>query len=261
MTPDRLEQLFGEYDDMTSDVRAATSATFESNLERWFEWLESVSVIAKMIRDLESLVDFPAWRKVGEATMGSFIGSGQLRWPKGPQRLAMQVALFRAMADGSYSYTDLHHTFFGGSTHYNDMISDVTGQVFDPMSRDLRRHLVSTFEARTAEPDLMTVPASDRTVRLDHNDPDYAAASRDLEKLEDAVRGSNDYADSDDKEQRVAEIGAMRRLLTSARVRTDVLIALIYRGLQHFAKTFVDKVIGVLAIGLLGLLARLTGFW
>jgi hypothetical protein len=227
VTPGRLEQLFGEYDDVTSDVRGATSATFESNLERWFEWLESVPLIAKMVRDLESLVDFPAWRKAGEATMGSFVGSGQLRWPKGPQRLAMQVALFRTMAEGTYSYIDLHHTFFGGSTHYDDMISDVTGQVFDPMSRDLRRHLVSIFEARTAEPDPMAVPASDRTVRLDHNDPDYATAICDLEKLENAVRGSNDYADSDDKEQRIAEIGAMRRLLTSARIRTDVFIALI----------------------------------
>lgn len=261
MTPDQLQRLLVEYDDVTSDVLAASSATFESNLERWFEWLESVPVIAKLIGTLESLVDFPAWLKTGEATMGSFIGSGQLRWPKGIQRLAMQLSLFKAISTGSYSYIDLHTTFFGGSNYYDDMISDVTRQIFEPMSRDLRHELTKTFAIGTGEVDLMAIPASDRIVRLDHNNMDYRIATEDLERLENVVSGSNDYADIDDKEQRIAELGAMRRLLRSARVRADVFITVFYHGLQHFAKTFYDKAIGLLALGILALLGRLTGLW
>jgi hypothetical protein len=55
-------------------------------------------------------------------------------------------------------------------------------------------------------------PASDRVVRLDHNSPDYEKAVVEFEKLEEAVRGSDDYDDEEDKQQQVVEIGAARKL-------------------------------------------------
>ena len=49
-------------------------------------------------------------------------------------------------------------------------------------------------------------------------------------------------------------------MLTATRVRADALVVLVGKGLER-VKTFADKVIGALALGLLGLLGRLTGFW
>ena len=48
---------------------------------------------------------------------------------------------------------------------------------------------------------------------------------------------------------------------TATRVRADALVVLVKKGLEHFVKTFAGKVIGALALGLLGLLGRVTGFW
>jgi hypothetical protein len=107
----------------------------------------------------------------------------------------------------------------------------------------------------------LLLPASDRTVPLDHNSPDYLETVRALENIEQAVQQSNDYPDQEDKEQRVAELSAGRRLLQAVRARGEVIIALLYRCLLYIAKKFADVAIGALAIGTLALLGRLTGLW
>ena len=100
MTSSELEDFLSEYDAVTSDMQGSTSATFETKLERWFEVVASIPTIDRHIRDLEATVDFDAWRKASEETGGSYMGSQQLRWPKGVQRLAMQMAVLRAMVEG-----------------------------------------------------------------------------------------------------------------------------------------------------------------
>lgn len=261
MTQEELDALLSEYDDVTNDVRFANRSTFQTNLDRWFEWGEELPRVSKVTSDLEAQVDLDAWLQAGKATMSSMVGSGQLSWPRGAQRTAMQLALFRYFANNPDTYSGFYQIFMGGSTYYDDMLREILDQIFAPMSRDLRRIFTNSFIITGGNSDLFAVPASDRTVRLDHNDPDYKAMTRDFENLEDALRGNNDYSDMNDKEQRIAEVGAMRRLLLSVRVRTDTLISLVYRGLRHFAKSFADKVIGALAVRLLALLGHLTGLW
>jgi hypothetical protein len=260
MTTDAQEWL-SIYDDVSELVSRSKYQTFTHNLKRWFALLDKQPVTAELVFQLERRTDFQAWYSRSEATVGSMVGSGDLVWPtEDEDRIGLQLALFRHFATGSVGVTDFAVNFLYSDNNFNVMAADVVGQFFDPLSRELRRYLARALTA-PIEAWSVSIPASDRAVTINHNNPDYTAVTRDLDALEEAVRGSNDYPDTEDKAQRVAEIGAMRRLLAASRVRIDALIALVVRGLQHFAKTFADKVIGALAIAALAALGRLTGLW
>jgi len=98
-------------------------------------------------------------------------------------------------------------------------------------------------------------------VSFDHNSPDYLETVRALENLEQAVQQSNDYPDQEDKEQRLAELSAGRRTMQAVRARAEVIITLLYRSVLYLAKKFADTAIGLLAVGTIALLGRLTGLW
>jgi hypothetical protein len=264
MNATEIELFLDEYGDATNDVASSSSATIDTNLDRWFDVLNDSPEVSKIIADLESRVNFSDWYEK-EAARNTGMG-GDLRWPSGKEnRIAMQVLAFRAMRAEKPDLLNFHHQFMNSSSHQMDtIVYEVVSQIFNPMARDLQKYLVTALAKPTADPPSQgqdfSVPASDRAVPLDHNNPDYVIATRDLEIFEEAVRGSNDL-EIDDKEQRLAELGAMRLLLHATKARADVLISLVHKGLLYFAKTFADKAVGALALGLIALLGRLTGLW
>jgi hypothetical protein len=89
------------------------------------------------------------------------------------------------------------------------------------MAHELRRR----FEAELNEP--KEVPASDRIVTLNHNSPDYQHLMSALGTLEEALRGTNDYPDAEERERVVAEVSAGRRLLQSVKVRAVAIAAVL----------------------------------
>jgi hypothetical protein len=103
------------------------------------------------------------------------------------------------------------------------------------LAAELRRYL---------EKEAATVPASDRVVTLDHNSPKYRAATDALETLEDAITETNDDPDAEDKEQKISEISAARRLLQAVRVRVAAIGTLLATSLLYLATTFVNTGIG-----------------
>jgi len=90
-------------------------------------------------------------------------------------------------------------------------------------------------------------PASDRVVRLDHNSPNYIGAKEALETLERLLQETNDYPDPEDKEQKIAEISAARRLLQAVRVRVKAILAVVGAALLYFGSAFVTGGIGTAA--------------
>jgi hypothetical protein len=82
-----------------------------------------------------------------------------------------------------------------------------------------------------------------------------------LSRLEELILKANDFPDVEERDQRAAEVSAMRRLLQAARVRVDAFISLCYRGLLYVAKKYADVAIGLSAVAVFGLLGRLTGLW
>jgi hypothetical protein len=59
------------------------------------------------------------------------------------------------------------------------MVQEVNDQIFGPMAGDLRRFLIQENDLKEQNSD--TVPASDRVVRLDHNQPDYSATMQSVD--------------------------------------------------------------------------------
>jgi hypothetical protein len=266
MKREEVERTLSNYDDATADVTRSTSSTFDTNLEQWFEVLEEIPAIAKIVRDLEQRIDFAAWYEKAKATEGSMAGSGELKWPAGREnRLATQLSLFRSFCGHREGYLGFHSTFIGSaSPRLDDMVRDVTDQIFAPMARDLRKHIVQLLE-RVPDievvPELMFIPAADRFVPIDHNNPEYNETLEHIAQLQEAIRGSNEYGDQEEKGQGIAELGAIRRLLDATRARVDVLVSLAFRGLKHIAQKATDVAIATGATALLALLGRLTGLW
>src|ERR1700730_2254849 len=110
-----FNSLIDEFDSITFDVMNANNTTFDTNIARWFELLDEDQFAFKTIRCLEINTDFDRWYAERQATMVGMFGSANLTWPSGKRnRLAMQLALFRAFKDGKTSPTTFHHLFFGG---------------------------------------------------------------------------------------------------------------------------------------------------
>jgi hypothetical protein len=111
------------------------------------------------------------------------------------------------------------------------------------MAAELRRYL---------EREIATVPAADRVVPLDHNSPSYREIVDDLERLENALRSSNEYSDETEKGQRIAEVSASRRLLEAGQVRVEALVALLRPVIVQFTTKVKDNLITAAALAVSG---------
>jgi hypothetical protein len=241
-----FNSFIDEFDRISSDVKNANNATFGTNLGRWFELLDEDQFASRTIRNLTINTDFDTWYAERIATMGGMVGSANLSWPSGKRNLlAMQLALFRAFKDGKTDPTTFHHYFFGGTGRFDEMVQEVNDQIFGPMAGDLRRFLIQENDLKEQNSD--TVPASDRMVRLDHNQPDYSATMQSVDALDAAIRETNDYDDLEDKDQRIAEISAGRRLLQASRVRIIALRSTLGAALIWLIEKFAGGIIGQIA--------------
>jgi hypothetical protein len=264
---ERMSNILQEYDDLVEVVANSIHRLYQANLSRWLSLIDDTPEFARQVAQLESLNDFDEWYSALEVRQRSHgIGSTELDLPIDREAaLGMQLSLFRRMATGQIKAETFAHVYIAPSERNVDRgLSEFSKQIFIPAAKALRRHLERATE-RTTEPGPdflpLAVPAADRTVTLNHNAPDYAEAMRALENVEQVVQQANDYDDPDDKEQRVAELSAGRRLLKATRVRAEAVLAVLYRALSYLAKKFVDVAIGAAATAALALLGRLTGFW
>jgi hypothetical protein len=258
-----ISDLLKEYDELTDVVANATHTLHQAALSKWFSLLDETPMFAREVSRLEKLNDFDAWHRALESRQRSHgMGSTSLNFaPDREAALGMQVALFRRMAKREIKAELFAHVYITpNESNINRGLNEFSKQIFMPAARALRRRLERAADTPDIEP-LLLVPASDRTVTFDHNSPDYVETVRSLENLEQAVQQSNDYPDQEDKEQRLAELSAGRRILQAARARSEVIIALLYRCLLYIAKKFADVAIGAVAVGTLAVLGRLTGLW
>lgn len=105
----------------------------------------------------------------------------------------------------------------------------------------------SVPEETTSSSHAPSIPASDRTVALDHNSAEYQEATSHLDNLVEAVQAdrSNDF---EDKDQRLAELKAGRELLNSSTANPTRVEAVLYGCLAYLATKFADEPIGALAV-------------
>jgi hypothetical protein len=173
----------------------------------------------------------------------------------------MQLLLFRAVAQGKENIGLLGHIFISGAgRNINTDARAFVDQVFMPMTRELVRYLRQPAQA--AEP--KEAPASDRVVKLDHNSAAYREAIEALDQLEHALRTANDYPnDDEDREQRIAEVSAARRLMQAIRVRVEALVMLLRPTVIQLVTKIKDNLITIAATavvsGLIALLGKIFG--
>jgi hypothetical protein len=109
------------------------------------------------------------------------------------------------------------------------------------MTKELLRHLGRVGERQVEA----AVPGSDRVVSLNHNSQQYAETIEAAEQLETIIREANDFRDVEEKEQRIAELSALRRLLQAARVRVEPVLSLLKPLAEQVKEKLKDTVIGM----------------
>ena len=90
----------------------------------------------------------------------------------------------------------------------------------------------------TREREVVGVPAADRIVPLNHNEPDYLAISEGLTAVTEAVRGFNDYeADPAERDRVLASLSSAIALWDAAQlkiVQVKVGVSLAAEDASHF---------------------------
>jgi hypothetical protein len=240
------------YDELTDEVMRSHKQFMPDNLANWFRTLDTTGEIAAQIQELESGVDFEKWKAELEVSRRL---NRPLVWPQEPEkRLGMQLRLFRSAAESGngdiiagYGWQFIP----SADPSIDNSARRFIDQVFRPMARDLRRYL---------EKEIATVPAADRSVPLNHNSNEYTETIEAVEEVEKTIREANDFPDQEEKEQRIAEVSAVRRLLEAARVRVEALVLLL-KPLAEQAKTkFKETVVGLAINKFLALLGALIQY-
>ena len=108
----------------------------------------------------------------------------------------------------------------------------------------------------------ISVPASDRIVKINHNSPEFKQALQDIDALEETVRTNNTISINQFEEQDalLAELQAIKKIIKSNYVRTPTLEILATGTLIYLAEKFADEPIKVMAKALWKLLSTLFGF-
>ncbi|MEP3431568.1 MAG: hypothetical protein ABJN98_22995 [Roseibium sp.] len=91
------------------------------------------------------------------------------------------------------------------------------------------------------------VPASNRFVELDHNQTDYKDAVDAMDILKDALISSNSFPDILDRDRRIGELEAGKRLLSEMRIDPNNVNAILYGTLAYLVTSFANEPIGELA--------------
>jgi hypothetical protein len=251
-----ISNFHATYDELTQEVLLAANSFVAERLQEWFAHLDGESEAAAAIEKLQAGQNFSQWFAMQGRRPQP--GAPKLEWPsENEKRLGMQLLMFRSMARGDVNAGLLGKMYIPGSgQNINDNSRAFIEQVFRPMSRALIRYLRLIGEAKAEK----VAPAADRVVSLDHNSKAFIDALAAADHVEKALSEANDFADSEEKEQRIAEVSAVRRLLKAIRVRVEPIIAIL-KPLAEQAKTKLkDTVVGMAVSKFLALLGALISY-
>jgi hypothetical protein len=189
-----LEPSLQDIEEAISDFRDASFQSCESVLARILITLDE-EPLSSFLDAVLPPVEFDPWYSDLRSTVGSMVGSGALTWPpERPKRVALQIALCRAIADKRVRFIDFVHEFLYTGRDLQGHVEEFAFKLLDPMLRDIAR----LSESRIVPPVLFeamgALPASGDTTldallddaRLKFKDPSPKARSEATEKLWDA---------------------------------------------------------------------------
>jgi hypothetical protein len=244
------------YDDLTGEVERSSEQFLPDHLENWFALIDETPEVQEIVRSLESgvFMEYIHWPRKYKGAIPTESDT-EFKWPSGrATRLGMQLSMFRDVSKRTLAARVLGER--GISATESEGAREIIKHVFSPMARDLRRLL----EKDLLESPEAAAPAADRLVRLDHNSAPYNDAMVALEDLEKVLTEANDYpGDIEEKEERVAEVSASRRLFKAIWVRIEPVVVLLRPLVTQFATKLKDSLIGAAVGKVIGALAALLG--
>ncbi len=177
-----------------SDFRDASFQSCESVLSRLLAGLDE-EPLAGFLSAVLPQIDFDAWHARATGTVGSMVGSGVIEWPSDrPSRVALQIALCRAIVNKGVRLLDFVHQFMYTGRGLSGHVDGFATKLLDPMLRDITR----LTESRIVPPVLFeamgNLPTSGdamldellRDARLKFKDPAPKTRAEATEKLWDA---------------------------------------------------------------------------
>lgn len=258
---DDIDEFFEDFDHYANEVSASRYQDFARVLRQWFRILEQAP------EPLRSRVTWlrehlPAGQLENEVIVQGrgMVGSGKLNWPDDLEdRLSGQLQLLEVLTEKENSAWQFAFRFFpGGGNNINATLRQLVEYLFEPHVRELKRYLVKNAENPITSPDAEAVPASDRIVRLDHNQPDYLATIAAIERAESAAVVSNEIL-PEDRERIKFELDAGILLLKASSARVEAIEAVLIRALRWLSANFTGAALGIAAEDALQAVLKLIG--
>ena len=130
-----LAPALQDLDDSISDLRKATFHSMASGLARMVHHLDE-EPMAGFLEGALPTADFASWWKKSEEERGMRV----LKWPvERGHRVAMQIALCRAIVDGSVSHLDFIHHYYSPGSNLVDHVTAFASNFLDALLRDISR--------------------------------------------------------------------------------------------------------------------------
>lgn len=149
------------------------------------------------------------------------------------------------MASGDINPEEIaFNYFYSGDNNINSTVQEMASNLFEPHARELRRFFEAVVEDN--DPEELFLPASDRTVSLDHNSEAFEKTLAALADIARAVKDSNQI-DPEDKARVVAEISASEGLLRAPKTRVAAVMSVGGAALLWLSNSFANGIVGTLA--------------
>lgn len=138
MTPRPLYDAIEELRSAREDLQRASYQTFDGVFDRYVALLAEDTAIGTRLGAILPPVDFDGFWTAAKQTMGGMVGSGKLAFPvEKKARVAMQLALLRAMAAGEPAVNEVTYIFFHTGNNFNSHRHEMVTQVIEPFHRDV----------------------------------------------------------------------------------------------------------------------------
>lgn len=259
------EQFLKEYDEHIRKILLGGVNNFSENYWNWLDFLSdtniaSVRIAFIWVTEYSSLDEFNKNQKEifsiqstssltrKEDAIWFFLSTVEEKFVFWEDFVFLRCALF--------NFEEERIEFFG--TSYFGFLSR-----FENIGKALREIFVKCLDLNDSDPTVddneqRKIPASDRIVKINHNDPKHQEIIEKLEELEASISKSNSI-ENEDKDRLQAELKAGEGILKGKTARIEVIKTLLVKGLKYIIKHVTDAAIVFAAEYLLKLICQYFG--
>jgi hypothetical protein len=134
-----LEPSLRDIEEAIADFRGSSFQSCESVLLRVVNSLDEEPLVS-FLRAVLPSVQFDRWNADQTSTVGGMVGSGALTWPpERAERVALQIALCRAIVEKQVRFFDFVHEFLYAGRDLQGHVDAFATKVLLPMLRDIVR--------------------------------------------------------------------------------------------------------------------------